>query len=121
MRDYAQHEKVLSAFLLNYKMTDIIRESGLSRSTVYKLRHDVDFQKALAERKHEILKTATAKLQSYTTSAAETLIEIIGNPENSAQIRLNAINILFSQLGNLTAISDLWDVVSELEERNDTF
>lgn len=106
-RNYCQDERVISAFLTNFRMVDIIRETGLSKNTCYKIRNDPAFQKVIRERKDAILKTAVNKMQSYLTKDVEILQQIIEDPETSAQTRVNAIQTLMSQLRDWTVTTDI--------------
>ena len=66
-KDYIHDERVIGAFLNNFRMVDVMKETGLSKNTVYKIRNDPEFQKVIRERKEAILKTAVNKMQSYLT------------------------------------------------------
>ena len=76
-KNYTEDERVISAFLNNFRMVDVIRETGLSKKTCYKIRNDPEFQKVIRERKEAILKTAVNKMQGYLTKDVEILQQII--------------------------------------------
>ena len=106
-RNYCEDERVLGAFLNNFRMVDVIRATGLSRKTVYKIRNDPTFQEALRKRKEEILRTAVNKMQGYLTRDVEILQEIIEDPNTSAQTKVTAIQTLMSQLREWTTTTDI--------------
>lgn len=106
-RNYCEDERVIAAFLYNYRMVDVIRESGLAKNTAYKIRNDPEFQKVIRERKEAILKAAVNKMQEYLTRDVEILQEIIENPETAPQTRINGIQILMSQLREWTTTTDI--------------
>ena len=106
-RHWEQDERVISAFLTNYRAVDIMKETGLSKSTVYKLRNNQAFQKVIKERKQAILKTAVNKMQSYLTKDVEILQEIIEDPETSPQVKINGIRVLMEQLRDWTTTTDI--------------
>ena len=106
-KNYCQDERVVSAFLTNFRMVDIMKETGLSKNTVYKIRNDPAFQKVIRERKDAILKTAVNKMQSYLTKDVEILQQIIEDPETSAQTKVNAIQTLMNQLRDWTTTTDI--------------
>lgn len=106
-KNYCQDERVISAFLTNFRMVDIMKETGLSKNTVYKIRNDPAFQKVIRERKDAILKTAVNKMQSYLTKDVEILQQIIEDPETSAQTKVNAIQTLMNQLRDWTTTTDI--------------
>ena len=114
-RHWEQDERVISAFLTNYRAVDIMAETGLSKSTVYKLRNNQVFQKVIKERKQAILKTAVNKMQSYLTKDVEILQEIIEDPETSPQVKINGIRVLMEQLRDWTMTTDIIKRLEALE------
>ena len=96
MREY--DERVISAFLHNYKTVDIIRETGLSKTTVYKYKNDPEFQKVLQKRKDRILNVVVNRMQDRMIKDMEKLDEVIDNPESSGQVVVNAINVKWNHL-----------------------
>ena len=116
-KNYTEDERVISAFLNNFRMVDVIPETGLSKKTCYKIRNDPEFQKVIRERKEAILKTAVNKMQGYLTKDVEILQGIIEDPETSAQTKVNAIQTLMNQLRDWTTTTD---IMKKLEALQDT-
>lgn len=116
-KNYTEDERVISAFLNNFRMVDVIRETGLSKKTCYKIRNDPEFQRVIRERKEAILKTAVNKMQGYLTKDVEILQQIIEDPETSAQTKVNAIQTLMNQLRDWTTTTD---IMKKLEALQDT-
>lgn len=115
-KDYIHDERVISAFLNNFRMTDVMKETGLSKNTVYKIRNDPEFQKVIRERKEAILKTAVNKMQGYLTKDVEILQQIIEDPETSAQTKVNAIQTLMNQLRDWTTTTDIMKKLEALQK-----
>ena len=115
-RKYLNDERVIAAFLHSFRMVDVIRETGLSKKTCYKIRNDPEFQKVIRERKEAILKTAVNKMQSYLTKDVEILQGIIEDPETSAQTKVNAIQTLMNQLRDWTTTTDIMKKLEALQE-----
>ena len=115
-KNYAEDERVISAFLNNFRMVDVIRETGLSKKTCYKIRNDPEFQKVIRERKEAILKTAVNKMQGYLTKDVEILQQIIEDPETSAQTKVNAIQTLMNQLRDWTTTTDIMKKLEALQK-----
>ena len=115
-RNYHEDERVISAFLNHYKITDIMKSTGRSRNTVYRIRNDPRFQKALQDRKDAIIKTAVSRMQSCLLKDIDVLQEIILNPDISPQIRINAIQIKLNQLNSWVTTSDIVSRIERLEE-----
>ena len=115
MRNYKNDERVIAAFMDNYRVTDIAKAAGISRSTVYKLRSNPEFMTAISDRKAAIVEAAVNKMTGYMIKNTETLQQIIDDPETSAQVKINAINLMSSQQREWTIVSDLQKRVIALE------
>lgn len=114
-KNYTEDERVIGAFLNNFRMVDVMKETGLSKNTVYKIRNDPNFQKVIRERKDAILKTAVNKMQSYLTKDVEILQGIIEDPETSPQVKINAIQTIMSQLRDWTTTTDIMKRLEALQ------
>lgn len=114
-RNYCEDERVISAFLTNFRMVDVMKATGLSKKTCYKIRNDPNFQKVIRERKEAILKTAVNKMQSYMLSDAEALQAIIEDPETPRQVRINAINTKWTHMKEWTTTTDLMKKLEDLQ------
>lgn len=115
-KNYTEDERVIGAFLNNFRMVDIMRETGLSKNTVYKIRNDPEFQKVIRERKEAILKAAVNKMQGYLTKDVEILQKIIEDPETTAQVKINGIQTLMNQLRDWTTTTDIMKKLEALQE-----
>ena len=115
-KDYIHDERVISAFLNNFRMVDVMKETGLSKNTVYKIRNDPEFQNAIRERKEAILKTAVNKMQGYLTKDVEILQKIIEDPDTSAQVKINGIQTLMNQLRDWTTTTDILKRLEALQK-----
>lgn len=115
-KNYTEDERVIGAFLNNFRMVDVMKETGLSKNTVYKIRNDPEFQKVIRERKEAILKTAVNKMQGYLTKDVEILQQIIEDPDKSAQTKVNAIQTLMNQLRDWTTTTDLMKKLEALQK-----
>jgi hypothetical protein len=118
-KNYTEDERVIGAFLNNFRMVDVMRETGLSKNTVYKIRNDPNFQKVIRERKEAILKTAVNKMQSYLTKDVEILQQIIEDPDTSAQTKVNAIQTLMNQLRDWTTTTDIMKKLEAIQKASE--
>ena len=117
--NYCEDERIIGAFLTNFRMVDVMRETGLSKNTCYKIRNDPDFQKVIRERKEAILKTAVNKMQGYMIRDVEILQEIIEDPETSAQVKINAIQTILNQLRDWTTSVDILKRLEALQKASE--
>lgn len=103
-------ERVISAFLNNMKTVDIAREAGISETTVRKYRSDPELQRVLNERKRDMITAAVDVMRGFLKEGSEILVTLIRDPETPAQTRVNALNLLFSQLRD-------WMTTTEIQQR----
>lgn len=108
-------ETVVEAFLKHDKIVDIMRATGLSRGTIDKYRKDEEFQKILSERKAIFVEAAVTKMQASLSEGADTLQRIINNEKVPPQVRVNAIQVLFSQCKSWTETADILKRLEVLE------
>ena len=110
-------ERLISAFCQATKRDEIMKLAQIGKVKYYKLRADPDFMKAVNERRADIVKEAVLRMEGYITEDVERLQEIIRNPETSAQVRVNAINLLMTQLANWRTATDIEARLLALEEQ----
>ena len=108
-------EKIVNAFLENDKVVDIMSATGLSRSTIERYRADPELQRILSERKAAFIEAAVLKMQKTLSESADVLQRIIKNEEISPQVRVNAIQVLFTQCRNWTETADILKRLEALE------
>jgi len=118
-KNYKDDERVIGAFLNNFRMVDVMKETGLSKNVVYKIRNDPEFQTVLRERKEAILKTAVNKMQGYLTRDVEILQGIIEDPDTSPQIKVNAIKTIMDQLRDWTTTTDIIKRLEALQKSSE--
>lgn len=114
-RNYCEDERVISAFLNNFRMVDVIKETGLSKNTVYKIRKNPDFQRVIRERKSAILRTAVNKMQSTLVRDFDVLQSIIDDPDTPKQVRVNAISTKWNQFREWSTTVDVLRRLDALE------
>ena len=115
MRDYANDERVISAFLLNYKMSDVMRDARISKATAYKLKRDPEFQKIIQDRKTEIVTAAVNKMQAGLVRCVDELQKIIDAPDTKDQVRINACQVMMTQLREWVTTEDILRRLEALE------
>ena len=94
MKEY--NEKLIEAFLTEYKVIDIVRITGLSKTTIYKYKNDPAFQAVLTERRSAMVSSAVDRMTQYMNENVEALQSVIRDPETSAQTKVNAIQVMLN-------------------------
>lgn len=114
MKEYA--ENLITAFLTSYKPSEIMKAAGISKTKYYRLKADADFQRILTERRSELVKEAVLKMESFLSEDVEILQGIIRDEKTSAQVKINGINLLMSQLSNWKSMTEVLDRLQKLED-----
>lgn len=103
----------LEAMLQCPTITEASKMADISRDTAYKYLKDEAFKKELSKRQGEHISGTVRFLQSKLNACAETLAEIVENPETPPQIKINACNAIFQ---NCKAMTDTAEIIERLEE-----
>lgn len=110
-------ERFMLAMLENPTVTKAIQSAGISRTMAYKYLKDEDFKQELERRRNEAVSDAVNYLQSNLTRCAEVLIDIVNNQRVPPQVRINAVNSVFTNAKAMTESVDFLLRVVELEKR----
>lgn len=110
-------ERLINAFCQATKRDEVMRLAKIGKLKYYHLRADPDFMKAVNERRADIVKEAVLKMEGFITEAVSRLQEIIRNEETAPQIKVNAINLLMTQLANWRTATDIEARLLALEEQ----
>ena len=115
-KNYSQSEKTIRAFLQHDKIVDIAKAANLSRTTIYRLRDDKEFQAALTARRAAMVRQATDLMREYFVRDVQILQEIAEDTETPAGTRVYACNTLMSQLNTWTQNIDFEQRLAALEK-----
>ena len=110
-------ERLINAFCQATKRDEIMKLAQIGKIRYYNLRADPDFMKAVNTRRADICREAVLRMEGYLSEDVDRLQEIIRNPETSAQVRVNAINLLMTQLANWRTATDIEARLLALEEQ----
>lgn len=110
-------ERLVSAFCQATKRDEVLKLAKIGKVRYYKLRADPDFMKAVNERRADLVREAVLHMEGYITEDVDRLQEIIRNPETKDQVRINAINLLMTQLASWRTSTDIESRLLALEER----
>ena len=110
-------ERLINAFCQATKRDEIMKLARIGKIKYYNLRADPDFMKAVNQRRADIVKEAVLRMEGYITEDVERLQEIIRSPATKDQIRINAINLLMTQLASWRTATDIEARLLALEEQ----
>lgn len=103
----------LKAMLEESTISKAAKAAKISRETAYKYLKDLEFKAELDKRRSECLNDTVRFLQSKLTVCSEQLVRIIENEYTADQVKINAINTLFS---NFKSMSETVEIIARLEE-----
>ena len=108
-------EKVIGAFLSNYKVKDIASAAGLAVSTVNRYKRDPAFVAILNERRAAIVGAAVDRMNESILQDADVLQSIISDPGVNPAVRVTAINTKWVHLREWKALIDFENRLRALE------
>jgi hypothetical protein len=117
-RGYAENERLLAAFMRYHRTVDLIKETGLSKSTILKLKKDPAFQNALSERRTQVVAAAADRLRSYICTDIDTLQAIADDQDIQPQVRINAIQCILGSFSTLCGIAEIERRLTALESKS---
>lgn len=106
----------LKAMLEESTISKAADRAGITRKTAYNYLQNKDFQKELNRRRGECITDTVRFLQSKLALCNETLVSIIENPDTSDQIKINAINAIYTNCKSMTETAEIITRLEQVEE-----
>lgn len=95
------NEQIIAAMLTSGTIAAAAESCGISPRTIYDRMKDRDFRAEYGAAKNEIIRGAVYKLNQQLSAAADTVVEIMQNPENNSAVRLQAAQTILNNAGKL--------------------
>ena len=108
--------RFLKSMLEESSILKAAEKAEISRNTAYKYLEDREFVAELNKRRNECISDTVRFLQGKLALCGETLVKIIENPKTSEQVKINAINAIFTNCKFLTETADVLDRLQQVEE-----
>lgn len=108
--------KFLACLLENSSTSKAIKAAGISSATAYKWLKDEAFRRELERKKAEMLASVSGYLQSSLAACCERLMEIVNDSETSAQVKINAISLIFQNARSFTEQTEIMERMRRIEE-----
>lgn len=96
-------EMIISALLSNSTNAAAAEELNISETYLYKRMRSPEFQDLFSEAKKILFKSCLEQTQRSIMDAVGTMIDIMNDTENSAQVRLNAAQAVVTAATRLQA------------------
>ena len=115
----AYSELVITAFATFTRVSDLVRVTGLSKSTIIRYKKDEHLMELADERRLQVIQEAVYKMQSELTKCVDTLVEIRDDSTVNPQIRVTACNCLLNHCRDWTLSVDIMERVEALEKADE--
>ena len=106
-------ENIAVCILTTSTYEEAAEKSGVSKSTLYRLRKDPDFQGIINQVKNNMFQDTLKKAQAYSTESLETLRTIMNDANATDSSRVSAARTIL-ELGLNSAEQEL--IVNKIEE-----
>ena len=116
----ASQEQIIAGLLVNGTVTATAKQLGTSRDTIYKVMQEEGFQEAYRRARTEVLNECINKMISNLSDGVDNIVEIMNDKKNSAQIRINATQLLFNTAIKLSENCGITKGISCIEEGGDS-
>lgn len=107
----------IDAYLSEQDINKICKKLDITRPTYYKYLNDDAVKQEIYKIRLETLENTTRYLQDNLRLCSQKLIDIITSDDTAPQIKINAINSVFSNCNKLTEQVDIISKVNQLEQR----
>lgn len=106
----------LKSMLEESTISKAAEKAGITRKTAYNYLKNKDFKKELNRRRGELVNDAVRYLQGKLSLCNETLVSMIENPDTSNQIKINAINAIYTNCKSMTETAEIITRLEQVEE-----
>lgn len=109
--------KFIDAYIKSKNMTETCKTLKISRETAYRYIKDENIKAEIDKRRREMISDASLFLQDSLNECSKVLMDIIKDKETTAQVKINAINSIFSNCNKLTETNDVLTKIAEIEQK----
>ena len=112
-----KNSKFIDTYLSSKNMTETCKKLDITRSTAYRYLKEDIVKAEIDKRRGELINDTTLYLQGSLQECSKILMDIIKDPKTSPQVKINAINSIFSNCNKLTETNDILVKIASIEER----
>lgn len=112
-----KHSKFIDTYLNSKSITETCKKLNIARSTAYGYLKDDRVKAKIDKRRSELISDTTLYLQDSLQECSKVLMDIVKDPKASPQVKINAINSIFSNCNKLTETNDILTKLADIEER----
>lgn len=112
-----RQENFLNAILETGNVTEASKLANISRNTAYTYLKNVTFKRIYRERRNEMLKETTTRLQNASIRAVEVLLEIMNDNAVSPYARQQSAQTVLSMAYKAVETTDIVEQLEVLEAK----
>lgn len=109
--------RFIDVYFKEQSIDSICKQLKITRATYYNYLNDNDVKQEISKIRQEMLSNTTNYLQSCLNECSKELMRIIKDANTTPQIKINAINSVFSNCNKLTEQVDILTKINEIECR----
>ena len=109
--------KFIDTYLNSKSITETCKKLNIARSTAYGYLREDKVKAEIDKRRSEFISDTTLYLQDSLQECSKVLMDIVKDPKVSPQIKINAINSIFSNCNKLTETNDILTKLADIEQR----
>lgn len=109
--------KFIDAYFKEQSINDVCKKLNITRATYYNYLNDDAVKEEISKNRYNLISSTTDYLQSSLNECCKVLMDIIKSDSTSPQIKINAINSIFSNCTKLTEQLDILDKIKTLEDK----
>lgn len=109
--------KFIDTYLSSKNLTETCKKLKITRSTAYRYLKEDIVKAEIDKRRGELINDTTLYLQDSLQECSKVLMNIVKDPKASPQVKINAINSIFSNCNKLTETNDILTKIASIEER----
>jgi ACT domain-containing protein len=109
--------KFINAYFKYNSINEVCKDLKITRPTYYKYLNDTNVNDAIVKQRLEIMQGATRHLQTNLGLCSDELIKIIKSDKTPPQVKINAINSVFTNCNKLTEQIDIITELDNIEQK----
>ena len=113
-------EKVLAALLTSATRREAAKKAGVSERTVYEYLRDEGFARRYDEARRELVKNATAQLQTGLSPAIGTLHDVVKDEKADPRVRIAAARAMLEYSLKYSELTDVYARLDRLDAQNES-
>jgi len=106
---------ILNALLVYPTVREASETTGIPETTIYSKLRNAEFKNRYNEAKTQMLQNTVTFLQVKLQDATKTIVDIMNDPENASQVRINAARSVFDYCIRLTEQTEILRCIEALE------